>query len=69
MKQEEKVIPVKSYSKHELAEIYNVTTGMMSTWLLQWEKELKKLRYYRNQKVLTAAQVRFLFRDDVLGQP
>ncbi len=69
MKQEEKAIPVKSYSKHELADHYKVSPAMFATWLLKWEKELKKLRYDRNQKVLTTAQVRFIFQDDVLGQP
>lgn len=66
---EEKSIPIKSYSKAELAEFYNVTSALFQTWLQKREKELKKLGYERHQKVLTVAQVRFLFRDDVLGQP
>lgn len=66
---EEKVVPVQAYSKAEMASFYRVTPGLFHKWLIAREKELKKLGYERQQKILTIAQVRFLFRDDQLGQP
>lgn len=69
MKQEERQVPIKSYSKSELAQLYGISAGILRTWLRKWEKQLKALGYDHNQKVFTVAQVRYLFRDDVLGQP
>lgn len=65
----EKDVPVKAYTKSELAALYHVRVEVLHKWLSHWKKELIKLKYTNNQKILTVAQVRFLFRDDVLGKP
>lgn len=69
MATEEKEVPIRSYSKSELAELYHISQGTFQKWLEHWMKQLQKLGYDKNQKILTAAQVRFLFQDDVLGRP
>lgn len=58
---------IKSYHKYELAELYNVTSTTFIRWMSRYEKELKKLGYKKSQKILTVAQVSFLFSQ--LGQP
>ncbi len=62
-------VPVKAYTKAELARLYNVSPKIFHTWLTHWQKDLKRFKYVHRQKMLTAAQVNFLFRDDVLGKP
>lgn len=58
---------IKSYHKFEMAGLYNVTTTTFSRWMGRYEKDLKKLGYRKSQKILTIAQVQFLFQN--LGQP
>jgi hypothetical protein len=66
---EETEIPVRAYSKKELAILYKIGDKILHKWLTHWTKELKALKYDDRQQILTVAQVRFLFRDDVLGKP
>ncbi len=66
---EENEVPVKAYNKAELAGLYGVSPFTFHKWLVHWEKELKKLKYTPKQRILTVAQVAFLFKDDVLGKP
>jgi len=64
-----KEVEIKAYSKSELARLYKISPAILHKWLIHWRKQLHELKYDDRQKILTLAQVRFLFRDDVLGKP
>lgn len=67
--EKETEVEIRAYTKSELAALYRIRVDVLHKWLNHWKKELIKLKYNNNQKILTVAQVRFLFRDDVLGKP
>ena len=54
-------------SKSELAGQYRVSVDTFMSWLLPFEKDMKKLGYRRKQKILTIAQVRLVY--EKLGTP
>lgn len=61
-------IRVKSYSKAELSQLYSVSEKIFASWLKKFERDMvKNLGYDKNQKVLTIAQVEFIFVK--LGNP
>lgn len=68
-KEQQEEAPIKPYSKTELADLYGISHDTLDAWLRRYEKELKKIGYYRYQKILTVAQVKFLFKDENLGRP
>ncbi|MFZ1807942.1 MAG: hypothetical protein WBO10_01975 [Pyrinomonadaceae bacterium] len=68
----EELAPIRTYSKSEMARLYDVNVRtFVCEWLPPFMKELKKLGYgkKKQQKIFTIAQVRYLWRDDVLGHP
>ncbi len=60
-------VPVKSYTGKELQDLYNITMDTWTEWKRPLERELKKLGYRRNQRVYTVKQVELIF--DRLGRP
>ena len=56
---------IKTYSKKELREKYNVSADTFNKWLQEIEVLLPY--YKRNDKVLSPAQVSIIFRE--LGEP
>lgn len=60
---------IRSYTKAELARLYNVSPDTLSRWLSRYESALKKLGYRNDQKIFTVAQVKYLFQDTALGRP
>lgn len=61
---------VKTYSKSELAAMYGVHRNtFVSRWLVPYLERLRALGYKDTQKLLTPAQVGFLFSDEALGEP
>lgn len=61
--------PVKVYTKKELAQLYGISVDTLMIWLKPYLKELRKMKYRPNQRLLTVSQVRFLFKDENLGRP
>ena len=66
MKEDEKNTPViKTYSKQELAELYNVNRKTFRAWIIKIEKKLPL--YSKTQQIFTPAQVVIIFEH--LGDP
>ena len=65
----EAVSPIRSYTKAQLADAYNVAPRTFTRWLYDWEPQLKKFKYCRRCRVLTPAMVKCLFADKALGPP
>lgn len=58
----------KNVSKSELAEQYGVSPDQLDRWLKMWEEDLiAKFKYARNQKILTPAQLDFIY--EKIGRP
>lgn len=58
----------KNISKSELADQYGVSPDQLDRWLKMWEEDLiSKFRYVRNQKILTPAQLDFIY--EKIGRP
>lgn len=60
-------VPVKSYSKAELAQMYGIRRETLMLWIRPFLTEMEVLGYRHFQKTLTPAMIKLIF--DKLGEP
>jgi hypothetical protein len=58
-------VPIKSYSKSQLALMYNISLKTFSKWIKKIEPELIEIGYNRHQKIITPRQVKLIFESFV----
>lgn len=61
------MVEVKTYSKSDLAKLYNVGPTTFRKWLEPFMPDLEALHYQKDQKILKPKQVKLIF--DKLGKP
>jgi hypothetical protein len=60
-------IPVRTYAKSQLADLYNVHRRTFSRWLMPFIGELEKIGYRKTMQTLPPVIVAFIFTH--LGEP
>lgn len=55
--------PVKTYSKEQLATMYNIRTKTLRKWLESHEEGLKELGYQKLSKLVFPRIVRYIFEN------
>lgn len=55
------MVEIRTYTRIELCESYNITSATFNTWLKPFISELTAIGYTKKQRIFTPKQVKLIF--------